>query len=78
MYHFNIRGPLIVGVALSGDHVTGPYCFEGRLTASLRKLPAKRAASINGKRALACLHEHVDATRWCTTPLCSVFKTSDE
>ena len=39
---------------------------------------AKRTASINGRCALACSHEHVDATRWCTTPLCSVFKTSDE
>ena len=26
----------------------------------------------------ACSHEHVDTTRRCTTPLCSVFKTSDE
>ena len=24
------------------------------------------------------MHEHVDATRWCTTPLCAVFKTNDE
>ena len=31
--------------------------------ASLRKLSAKRTASINGKRALARLHEYVDATR---------------
>ena len=46
--------------------------------ASLLKLSAKRTASINGRLALACSHEHVDATRRCTTPLCSVFKTSDE
>ena len=44
---------------------------------SLRKLSAKRTASIIGKRALACSHEHVDVTRRCTTLLCSVFKTSD-
>ena len=61
-----------------GDHVIGPYLFEGRLTASLRKLSAKRTASINGRRALACSHEDVDATLWCTTLLCSVFKTNDE
>ena len=46
--------------------------------ASLRKLSAKRTASINGRRALACSHDHVDVTRHCTTPLCSVFKTSGE
>ena len=40
--------------------------------ASLRKLFAKRAASVNGRRALVCLYEHVDATRRSTTPLCSV------
>ena len=60
-----------------GDHVIGPYFFEGRLTASLRKLSAKRTASINGRRALACSHEHMDAIKRCTTPLCSVFKTSE-
>ena len=45
--------------------------------ASLRKLSAKRTASINGRRALACWHEHVDATQRCTTSLSSLFNTSD-
>ena len=42
------------------------------------QVSAKRTASINGRRALACSHAHVDPPRRCTTPLCSVFKTSDE
>ena len=46
LYHFNIRGPLIVGAALSA------------ITSSLRKLSAKRTAFINGRRALACSQEH--------------------
>ena len=63
-----------------GDHVIGPYIFFWRSPdwASLRKLSAKRTASINERRALAFSHEHVDATRRCTTRLCSVFKTNDE
>ena len=55
MYHFNIRGPLIVGAALSA-------------ITSLVHISAKRTASINGRRTLACSHEHIDATRRCTTP----------
>ena len=51
-------------------HVIGPYLFEGRLTGQVYANFVQNA--------LACSHEHVDATRRCTTPLCSVFKTSDE
>ena len=32
LYHFNIRGPLIVWCGIVGDHVIGPYFLEGRLT----------------------------------------------
>ena len=80
LYHFNIRGPLIFGAALSTImSLVHIWRFWRSLDwASLRKLSAKRSASINGRRALACSHQHVDATRRCITPLCSVFKASDE
>ena len=69
----------IVGAALSAITSFWSIFFWRLLDwASLRKLSRKRTASINGRRALACSHEHVDAKRRCTTPLCSVFKTNDE
>ena len=46
-----------------GDNVIGSYFVLKSLNwAGLRKLSAKRTASINGRHALACSHEHVDAT----------------
>ena len=73
LYHFNIRDPLIVGAALSAITSLVHLFLKALDWASLRKLSAKRTASINGRCALACSHEHVEATRRCTTPLCSVF-----
>ena len=62
-----------------GEHVIGPYFFEGRLTGKvyanfLKNVLLKLIEDV----PVACSHEHVDATRRCTTPLCTVFKTSDE
>ena len=61
-----------------GHHVIGPYFFEGRLTGKVYANFLQNVLSINGRRALACSHKHVDATRRCTTLLCSVLKTSDK
>ena len=54
------------------------FCWRSLDWASLCKLSGKCTASIIGRRVLACSHEQVDATRRCTTPLCSVLKTCDE
>ena len=73
LYRFIIRGPLIVGAALSAItslvHIFLKVAWVGKFT----KLPTKRTTSIN-----TCLHQHGNAKRQCTTPLCSLFKTSDE
>ena len=39
--------------------------------ASSRKLSAKRTASINGRRALACSYEHMNARSTCSPDLIS-------
>ena len=78
LYHFNIRGLLIVGAALSSITSLVHIFLKVLDWTSLRKLSAKRTASINGRCAPVCLHEHADATLRYTTPLCSEFKTIDE
>ena len=59
----------------------GPYFFEGRLTGQVYANFLQNVLPQSMEDVplhVRMWMEHVDATRRYTTPLCSVFKTSDK